>query len=97
MDQAIEIGAEVFAAEFIYPERLFVEHLELRNISFGLCTQESLVLLKFETKTSLSYTALRKRAIRLGYANESLPLTGWRNLENALGVAPFRHRLLRQQ
>ena len=42
-----------------------------------------------KSKTSLSYAALRKRAVRLHYGDETLPTSGWRALEDSLG---FGHR-----
>jgi hypothetical protein len=65
---------------------LFAEHMSSRSVGPSQCTAETLVRLKHETKTSLSYAALRKRAIWLGYADESLPSAGWRDLEERLGL-----------
>lgn len=81
----IEIGAEVFAAEFIYPEALFLSDMQARSVGPGQCTAKILVRFKHETKTTLSYAALRKRAIRLGFGDESLPTAGWRRLEEEMG------------
>jgi Zn-dependent peptidase ImmA (M78 family) len=60
---AIEIGAEVFAAEFIYPEADFVRDFEKIG---GPCNPKALVRLKEATSTSLSYQAMVKRSLRLG-------------------------------
>src|SRR5260370_5450 len=60
---AIEIGAEVFAAEFIYPEADFVRDFEKIG---GPCNPKALVKLKEATSTSLSYQAMVKRSLRLG-------------------------------
>jgi Zn-dependent peptidase ImmA (M78 family) len=60
---AIEIGAEVFAAEFIYPEAEFVRDLEKIR---GPCNPKALVRLKEATSTTLSYQAMVKRSLRLG-------------------------------
>ena len=67
----VEIGAEVFAAELIYPEKDFVYDLVrlLRGIPQKI-TRESLVELKRRTHTTLSYTALAKRAVLLRLADE---------------------------
>jgi len=59
----IEIGAEVFAAEFIYPEADFVRDFEKIG---GPCNPKALVKLKEATSTSLSYQAMVKRSLRLG-------------------------------
>jgi Zn-dependent peptidase ImmA (M78 family) len=60
---AIEIGAEVFAAEFIYPEGDFLRDFDKIG---GPCTPKALVSLKEATATSLSYQAMVKRSLRLG-------------------------------
>jgi len=60
---AIEIGAEVFAAEFIYPEADFVRDFEKIG---GPCNPGALVRLKEATSTTLSYQAMVKRLLRLG-------------------------------
>lgn len=67
----IEIGAEVFAAEFIYPEKDFVYDLFrlLRGMPQSI-NPDVLVELKRKTETTLSYAALAKRAILLGLADE---------------------------
>lgn len=67
----VEIGAEVFAAELIYPEKDFVYDLFrlLRGMPQKI-TRESLVELKRRTHTTLSYTALAKRAVLLRLADE---------------------------
>ena len=65
----IEIGAEVFAAEFIYPEKDFVYDLFrlLRGMPRNV-TPELLIELKRKTDTTLSYAALAKRAVLLHLA-----------------------------
>src|SRR5580700_2382248 len=60
---AIEIGAEVFAAEFIHPEADFVRDLEKID---SPSDPKALVRLKEATSTSLSYQAMVKRSLRLG-------------------------------
>ncbi len=52
--RAVEIGAEVFAAEFIYPEADFVRDFEKIG---GPCNPSALVRLKEATSTTLSYQA----------------------------------------
>ncbi len=60
---AIEIGAEVFAAEFIHSEADFVRDLE----KIGTPSDpKALVRLKEATSTSFSYQAMEKRSLRLG-------------------------------
>jgi Zn-dependent peptidase ImmA (M78 family) len=67
----IEIGAEVFAAELIYPEKDFV--YDLFRLSRGMLqtvSPELLVELKGKTQTTLSYAALAKRTVLLRMADE---------------------------
>lgn len=67
-NQQIEIGAEVFAAEFIYPEAEFVGCLSSLGVIHGECTQEDVVHLKRACKATVSYTFLTKRIQRMGFA-----------------------------
>lgn len=57
----IEIGAEVFAAEFILPTADFVRLVESNGIRSGSCSPEEIVRLKVENKLPLSYQAICKR------------------------------------
>lgn len=87
----IEIGAEVFAAEFLLPDELFAQELALMEIQKGSCCAETLVHLKHRTKTTLSYAGLTKKAERLGYAGKGvISQGGWRRLEERLYGPPFR-------
>jgi hypothetical protein len=89
-----EIGAEVFAAELIFPEDDFRRLLVERGVRLGGCTQEDLVRLKHDTETPLSHASLRKRACFLGFGEErSLPMTGWNSLRDRLYGPPV-YRLL---
>ena len=67
----VEIGAEVFAAELIYPEKDFVYDLVrlIRGAPHNVSPQ-LLVELKQNTQTTLSYAALAKRTILLRLADE---------------------------
>lgn len=58
-DQLIEIGAEVFAAEFVYPEAEFHDHA----VSFvtGGWSAEDIVRFKRQAPAHVSYTFIRKR------------------------------------
>lgn len=85
----LEIGAEVFAAELLYPEREFNHDLNERGIKKGECTQQDLITLKHDTGTSLSYTGLRKRAINFGYAPPTMPNTGWKRMEIQMYGLPY--------
>jgi Zn-dependent peptidase ImmA (M78 family) len=88
--EEIEIGAEVFAAELIYPEGQFATDLQARGIAMGGCTSEVIVRLKRETRTTLSYAGLVKRAEFLGFATPGV-LQGvkWKKLEESIFGLPF--------
>ena len=58
--EPIEIGAEVFAAEMLFPEQDFADRLNQMGVNFGSCTPNNLVRLKHETETTLSYAGLAK-------------------------------------
>lgn len=91
----IEIGAEIFAAELIYPETDFAEHLKLMGIQPGQCTPEALVRLKCQTRTTLSYAGLAKRAEFMGFARPgSLAGVKWKKLEEQLYGPPVYKTLL---
>jgi len=81
--KAIEIGAEVFASELLFPDHLFVDYMNQMNVKRHQCSQLSLVELKLKTRTTLSYAGLAIKAERLNYAQPSslTKLKGWRNLE----------------
>lgn len=92
--EPIEIGAEVFAAEFLFPEQIFIELMEEMGLSKGeQCACENLVQIKHNTKTTLSYAGLVKKAEWLGFAEKgSLPRDGWKRLEEQMYGMPFYKR-----
>ena len=49
ISQPIEIGAEVFAAEFLFQEATFLHLMDQLSVVQGSCTQETLVRIKHET------------------------------------------------
>jgi Zn-dependent peptidase ImmA (M78 family) len=80
-----EIGAEVFAAEFLFPEADFDARLASMGVGLGQLTAEALVRLKVTSRTSLSYAGLIKRAMFRGYCKRGvLDGVGWRELERKL-------------
>lgn len=94
--QPIEIGAEIFAAELIFPEQDFVDCLKQMGIGRRACTPEALVRLKRHTQTTLSYAGLAKRAEQLAFAPfGSLAGIRWKKLEEQLYGEPLYKRLLR--
>lgn len=95
--EPIEIGAEIFAAELIYPEQDFAEHLLELGVQYGACSAETLVRLKRETRTTLSYTGLAKRAVFMGFAQKgSLDGVQWKKLEESIYGEPI-YKVLRRR
>ena len=80
----IEIGAEVFASELIYPEKDFV--YDLFRLMQGMpqtVSPEVLMELKRKTNTTLSYTGLAKRTVLLRLADEkAFRDVRWGTLQN---------------
>jgi Zn-dependent peptidase ImmA (M78 family) len=70
-NELIEKSAEVFAAEFIFPESEFIERIQAMGIQRTTCSPEDVVRLKRSCNACVSYTFLRKRLVRLGYAEEA--------------------------
>ncbi len=83
ISKTIEIGAEVFASEFLFPDQYFIEYMQRMKVKRGYCDAEMIVKLKHQTRTTLSYAGLAIKAERLRYApSGSLTrLKGWRKLE----------------
>ncbi|MHB8858304.1 MAG: ImmA/IrrE family metallo-endopeptidase [Thermoleophilia bacterium] len=57
----VEIGAEIFAAEFIFPAAQFIQCSSEIGISQGNCSAEDVCRLKEEYSIPLSYQAICKR------------------------------------
>jgi Zn-dependent peptidase ImmA (M78 family) len=94
----VEIGAEIFAAELIFPEEDFCAHLAGMGVLQGQCDAETMVRLKHETATTMSYAALAKRAEYLGFAAKgSLQAVKWTKLAEELYGEPLYKRLIRLQ
>lgn len=83
LNKTLEIGAEIFAAELIFPDRDFVSHMKTMGIRRDGCLPKTLVRLKRKTGTTLSYAGLAIKAERLGYApSHSLTtIKTWRRIE----------------
>lgn len=83
--KVLEIGAEVFASELLFPDRDFIQHMREMKIGTHQCLPETIVRLKRTTRTTLSYAGLAIKAERLRYARrESLTkVKTWRKLEKA--------------
>ena len=89
-NQDIEIGAEVFAAEFLYPEEEFLACLSQLGIKQDGCTKEDIVHLKRSCGAPVSYTFLRKRLERMGFARPgAFNRIQFQKLEEELFGAPI--------
>jgi len=87
-DDLVEISANVFAAEFIFPEQDFIYFMN-KMIAEKEFTPAMLVQLKRDTKTTLSYAGLVKRTERLGFAEVgSLSQVKWKKLEEEIYGTP---------
>lgn len=86
----IEIGAEIFAAELIYPDQDYAADLALMGVTRGACTPEHLVRLKHDTQTTLSYSGLAKRCEFMGFSQPgSLARIRWKKLEEEIYGPPI--------
>lgn len=80
-----EIGAEVFAAEFLFPEADFDARLAAMDVKRGQLTAEALVKLKVSSRTTLSYAGLVKRAVFRHFCRPgALDGVRWHELERTL-------------
>ena len=91
-NQMIEIGAEVFAAEFIYPETEFRE--DLVPLAIVVWDPEAVVRFKRACKAKVSYKFLCKRLERLGLiVRGQFDQVQFQKLEERLfGVPLYRRR-----
>ena len=85
--KTLEIGAEIFAAELIFPDREFIAELNKLRIRKDQCLPRTLVELKHTTRTTLSYAGLAIKAERLRFApaNSLTKVKTWRKLERLYG------------
>lgn len=65
-NQAVEIAAEIFAAEFIYPEAEMQNRLSTLGITSQTCSPERVVEFKRTCPASVSYSFIVKRFERFG-------------------------------
>jgi Zn-dependent peptidase ImmA (M78 family) len=90
----IEKGAEVFAAEFIYPEEEFAA--DLMALGVKRWTPEDLVRFKRGCQAWISYTFIRKRMERLNLIPRgAFSEVKFQNLEEQLYGVPFYRRFKR--
>jgi hypothetical protein len=83
LSKEVEVGAEIFAAELLFPDQDFIKHMRLLRVGRDQCLPKTLVHLKGKTRTTLSYAGLSKKAERLGYAPPCslTKIKTWRKLE----------------
>lgn len=86
--KTLEIGAEIFASELLFPDRDFIEQMERMGIREDQCLPRTLVRLKQLTKTTLSYAGLAIKAERLRFAplGTLTKVKTWRKLEATFGL-----------
>lgn len=88
--EQIEIGAEVFAAEFLYPDQDFREDLLQMGVKPGECTAEDLVRLKHERQATLSYQGMAKKAEFLRFALAgAFEGVKWQNIQEKIYGTPI--------
>ena len=91
MDEVIEIGAEVFAAEFIYPETEFAR--DITPLGIKTWTPQDVVRLKRNCKAKVSYRYLCKRLERLGRISRgAFEEVKFQKLEEQLYGVPYHRR-----
>ena len=90
-NELIEKGAEVFAAEFIYPEAEFAS--DINHLRLELWQAKDIVDLKRSCKAKVSYRFIHKRLERLGLITPSqFNAVKFQKLEEELYGAPYRRR-----
>lgn len=93
LNKSLEIGAEIFAAEMIFPDRDFAALMNSMGVRRDGCLPKTLIRLKRQTGTTLSYAGLAIKAERLGFApaHSLTTIKTWRRLE-AVYTAPVERR-----
>jgi Zn-dependent peptidase ImmA (M78 family) len=90
-NELIEKGAEVFAAEFIYPEGEFAENLE--NLRLAVRQPSDVVEIKRSCKAKVSYRFICKRLERLGHISSGqFDGVQFQKLEDKIYGVPFFRR-----
>jgi len=87
LSKTVEVGAEIFAAELLFPDQDFSKYMRLLRVGRDACLPKTLVQLKVKTRTTLSYAGLAIKAERLGYAPPCslTKIKTWRKLEELYG------------
>lgn len=89
-----EIGAEIFAAEFIYPEAEFLDDLQLAGIDDTNCDEERVIAFKRIAVPPISYTFIVKRLEFCGIIKRgSLIGVQWQKREEQIYGPPVYKRI----
>jgi Zn-dependent peptidase ImmA (M78 family) len=87
-NEILEVGAEVFAAEFIFPEHEFAELVKASGVSTW--RPEDVVRLKRGTPAKISYMFVQKRLERLGVVERgAFGAVRFKKLEEQMFGVPF--------
>jgi len=90
-NQEIEVGAEVFAAEFIYPESEFA--IEVQRLNISTWKAEDVVRFKRGCQSKVSYTFICKRLEWFGLIPSGKFVgTQFQKLEGQMFGVPFYRR-----
>ena len=90
-NELIEKGAEVFAAEFIYPESEFAD--DLQQLGITVSQASDIVRIKRSCKAKISYHFIRKRLERLKLMSPGqFDDIQFKKLEEQIYGVPFRPR-----
>ena len=92
LGKTLEIGAEIFAAELLFPDKDFMAQMRSMRVGTNQCLPRTLVRLKKKTRTTLSYAGLAIKAERLGYAppRSLTRIKTWRKFEEIYGERAAR-------
>ena len=92
LSKTLEIGAEIFAAELLFPDKEFMTQMCSMRVGTNQCLPRTLVRLKQKTRTTLSYAGLAIKAERLGYAppRSLTKIKTWRKFEELYGERAAR-------
>lgn len=90
----VEIGAEIFAAELIFPDDNFATVCREMGIREGNCLPEHIVHMKRATQTTLPYIGLVKKTEFHGYIQRGdFRKVKWKKLEEEIfGVPSYKKR-----
>ena len=97
-NQVIEIGAEVFSAELIFPDEDFISNLNGIGAGSTNLQPEDIVHLKHNSRTTLSYQSLVKKAEYHGLIKRGIFVSvAWKKLEESIYGEPIYKRLQRKK